>query len=217
MRALDQRLPRTDGVAQFNRMYLKVTEEVNQAAKTQVFEDPTFLEVLDIVFASLYFRALEAYEHDPASCPRAWVPLLQTRTNRRIAPIQFALAGMNAHINRDLAVAIVQACNELGREPGRATAMYRDFRQVNRLLADAQEAVEPWFKRGVLGLVDRVLGRADEVAQIWSIERAREAAWVQAEALWELRADESLTRRFLDTLDRTVGFAGRGLLVPRPF
>jgi hypothetical protein len=217
MRALNERLPSKDGVAHFNRMYLKVTEDVNEAAKGRDFEDPVFLERLDVVFANLYFRAVDAYDHDPASCPRAWVPLLQTRTNRRIAPIQFALAGMNAHINRDLVVAIVQACSELGREPGHATAMYRDFRHVNQLLADAQEAVEPWFKRGILGLVDRVLGRADEVAQIWSIERAREAAWVQAETLWKLRTEESLTRRFLDTLDRTVGFAGRGLLVPRPF
>ena len=52
---------------------------------------------------------------------------------------------------------------------------------------------------------------------MWSIERARENAWIQAEALWLLREQEQLTDRFLLTLDRTVGLAGRGLLLPRIF
>ena len=30
MRALDERLPRTDGVAVFNRVYLSVTEEIDR-------------------------------------------------------------------------------------------------------------------------------------------------------------------------------------------
>ena len=51
---------------------------------------------------------------------------------------------------------------------------------------------------------------------MWNVERARDAAWVQGEALWALRGVGFLERRYLDTLDRLVGFAGRGLLVPLP-
>ncbi len=49
---------------------------------------------------------------------------------------------------------------------------------------------------------------------MWDVQRAREAAWANAEALWTLRADEGLRSEFVRALDRMVGFAGRGLLVP---
>jgi hypothetical protein len=49
---------------------------------------------------------------------------------------------------------------------------------------------------------------------MWDVANARDAAWVQAQTLWALRPLPVLQRRFLETLDRVVGFAGRGLLVP---
>ncbi|MQA98866.1 MAG: hypothetical protein GEU78_01000 [Actinobacteria bacterium] len=216
MRSIADRLPEKDGVAHFNRMYLEVTLLVRDASRGHDFEDPRFLELLDVTFANLYFKALSDYETDPASCPRAWVPLFDERSSRRIAPIQFALAGMNAHINRDLVAAIVDTCIRLDRRPRHDSPPYRDFTYVNALLVQAQENVEPSLKRGIFHLVDRLLGRADEVAETWSISRAREAAWVQAETMWALRENPSLSARWLLVLDRTVGFAGRGLLISRP-
>ncbi|MGH2826512.1 MAG: DUF5995 family protein [Actinomycetota bacterium] len=215
MRLIEAQLPPKDGVAQFNRMYLAVTEEVLRTSAGHGFQDPEFVERLDVVFANLYFKALEDHGLDPLTCPRCWIPLFESRGTARIAPIQFALAGMNAHINRDLVIAVVSTCRELGHDPRHDSPQYRDFNHINTLLARAQDKVEPWFKRGVLGILDRWLGRSDEVAQMWSIERARENAWIQAEALWLLREQRQLTDRFLLTLDRTVGLAGRGLLLPR--
>ncbi len=216
MAAIEAALPPDDGVAAFNRMYRTVTADVLEASRALEFEDRIFLERLDVVFAQLYFDALEAFQRDPESAPRCWVPLFDARTNRRLAPIQFALAGMNAHINHDLVLAVARTCEELSLQPQHDSAQYRDFLMVNRLLAEAQEKVELWFKRGVLGIVDRILGRTDEVVQMWSIGRAREAAWVQAETLWTLRGRDAVTSRWLATLDRMVGFAGRGLLLPPP-
>lgn len=217
MRSIADHLPERDGVARFNQMYLEVTLLVRDASRGHDFEDPRFLELLDVVFANLYFDALARYETDAASCPRAWAPLFDSRASRRIAPIQFALAGMNAHINRDLVSAVVETCRRLDLEPRRGTPAHRDFSHINQLLAQAQEKVEPKLKTGILGLVDRLLGRSDEAAENWSITRAREAAWTQAETLWQLRADAALSERWLLVLDRTVGFAGRGLLVERLF
>ena len=216
MESIDDQLPEGDGVACFNRMYLEVTLLVRDASRGHDFEDPLFLEVLDVAFANLYFKALSDYEDDPASSPRAWAPLFEARSSRRIAPLQFALAGMNAHINKDLVTAIVETCVQLDRRPQRDSGAYRDFTYVNILLAQAQKKVEPRLKRGILHVLDRALGRADEAAEMWSISRAREAAWVQAETIWMLREDASLSGRWLLVLDRTVGFAGRGLLIERP-
>ena len=67
---------------------------------------------------------------------------------------------------------------------------------------------------GLLGFVDRVLGRADDVAAMWSVVRARDAAWTNGMTLWRLRDAPPLAAEFLASLDRTVGLAGRGLLVP---
>ena len=213
MHAIQASLDDNDGVAHFNRMYLHVTEDVAEAVARREFEDRTFLERLDVVFANYYFRAL-AQCVGPDPCPRAWQPLIECRGNRRIAPLQFALAGMNAHINHDLALAVVDTCVELGCEPGRDMPQYRDFLLVNALLAKAKDEIEPTFKRGLLGVIDNLLGRGDEAAEMWSIERARDAAWVNAEALWKLKEDRLLTDRFTLILARTVGLAGRGLLIP---
>jgi hypothetical protein len=217
MGAIEAALPEHDGVARFNKMYRMVTEDVYRASIDQEFEDRAFLVLLDAVFADLYFRALQRFTAGGEDCPRAWVPLFESRSATRIAPLQFALAGMNAHINRDLVVALVDTFSSMGVELRRDTPQHRDYLVVNKLLAQAQEKIEPMFKTGWLGWLDRVLGRVDEVAQMWSIERAREAAWFNAEALWRVRDATELKTPFLATLDRTVGFAGRGLLVRRLF
>ena len=49
---------------------------------------------------------------------------------------------------------------------------------------------------------------------MWDVRRARDAAWTNGQALWALRAEPSLASEFLESLDRMVGFASRGLLIP---
>jgi len=100
MTAIDETLPDADGVKWFNRLYLRVTVSVNAAAGTSTtFQDPAFLRRLDVVFANLYFDAAAAGDVDPNQAPSAWRPLFQARHDRDLARLQFALAGMNAHIN----------------------------------------------------------------------------------------------------------------------
>ncbi|HEY6030648.1 MAG TPA: DUF5995 family protein [Gaiellaceae bacterium] len=207
MEAILAGLPENDGVAWFTRLYLAVTENVQAALRPRAFADPRFLERLDVVFANLFFAALE-------KPPRAWAPLLACRAQPDTAPIQFALCGMNAHINRDLPVALVRTAAELGVDLGRASREHRDFTKLNALLAATEAAVKREFATGIVGLADGALGKVDDRIAMWDVGRAREAAWVQGQILWRLRDLPPLSRRYLDTLDRTVGFAGRGLLVP---
>ncbi len=205
MRAIGDSVPPRDGVACFTRLYLAVTEAVADAETS--FAAPEFLLRLDVRFASLYFRALE----DP---PPAWAPLLEARGRFGIAPIQFALAGMNAHINRDLPVALIETCAELGVELRRDGPEHNDFLAVNALLQATEARVKRDFLTGDLALADDVLGEVDDVIAIWKIERARDAAWTNAETLRALQFSRDLADAFLLTLDRMVGFAGRGLLRP---
>jgi Family of unknown function (DUF5995) len=69
------------------------------------------------------------------------------------------------------------------------------------------------FVTGELAKLDTALGQVDDCVAMWTVGRAREAAWVNA-ALWALRDTPRLNSKFLLTLDRMVGFAGRGLLRP---
>ncbi|MGO9820850.1 MAG: DUF5995 family protein, partial [Solirubrobacteraceae bacterium] len=51
MEAIDAALPRKDGVAIFNRLYLQVTLAVDTASAGTEFENKPFLDRLDVVFA----------------------------------------------------------------------------------------------------------------------------------------------------------------------
>jgi len=58
------------------------------------------------------------------------------------------------------------------------------------------------------------LRRIDDVVAMWDVNRARDAAWTNAQALWALGEETPLASDYLLALDRMVGFASRGLLIP---
>lgn len=214
MEAIQAALPPQDGVAAFNRLYLEVTRGVLGSLQPGRFQDGRFLRWLDVVFANLYFEALRTLVLRTGPAPRAWAPLVEARAKQGVLPLQFALAGMNAHINRDLPVALVDTCRSLRTELRRPSPQYDDFCRVNDLLEEAQERIKGVFARGAVRTLDTALGREDDVLAMWNVRAAREAAWTNGEVLWALRGLPQVQRRFLRALDRTVGFAGRGLLRP---
>jgi uncharacterized protein DUF5995 len=130
MEMLDRELSDADGLWWFNHLYLRVTLAVRSAVTTTTFRDPAFLERLDVVFANLYFDAVAAGDTDPLAAPSAWRPLFESRHQRGILSIQFALAGMNAHINRDLPAGIVATYLETDGAPGQAGARHADSGRI---------------------------------------------------------------------------------------
>jgi hypothetical protein len=211
MVAIEAALPAVDGVACFNRLYRAVTEAVQETTAAD-FADARFVRWLDVAFANLYFRALAAFVLGRGRVPHAWLPLFRARSEPGIAPLQFALAGMNAHINRDLPVALVQTCTARKVPPRHGSAQHADFGRVDRLLEQVEARVKHEYAVGLVGVADEALGRLDDVVAIWKVGAARQAAWVHAETLWHLRELPFAGARHLAILDRTVGFAGRGLL-----
>ncbi|MSP62726.1 MAG: hypothetical protein EXR72_20830 [Myxococcales bacterium] len=197
----------------FNRLYRGVTEGVAAGLASGFFVDGPFVERLDVVFANLYLGALERFESGArAETPSAWRPLFEARTRKGILPLQFALAGMNAHINRDLAVALVTVCEERGVSPDRESAAYDDFVRLNQKLAEPEEGAKRVLATGAIAEVDEALGPADDLLAMWSVARARDAAWTSAEAMWALKGLPFLAEAWLGSHDRMVGFASRALL-----
>jgi Family of unknown function (DUF5995) len=212
MRAIDRRLPDDDGVKWFNFLYLEVTKEV--LADRAAWKDWPFLQRFDVVFARLYFDAVVTWERQPAATAHAWRPLLRARHDRKLARIQFALAGMNAHINHDLPVALRRLAEPDGRFPSRDGARYADFEHVNDILERVEGTLRTALTTGLLGEIEQALGNLDSVLAMWKVRNAREAAWTNGEVLWHLRGTPALRREFLARLDSITGFASRGLLLP---
>ena len=214
MTMLDRELSNTDGLWWFNHLYLRVTLAVRSAVTTTTFRDPSFLERLDVVFANLYFDALAAGDTDPRAAPSAWRPLFERRHQRGLMSIQFALAGMNAHINRDLPAGIVATYVATDGAPGPSGVRRDDFVKVNDVLEAVEAQIKVEFATGIVALVDSAAGDVDDAVAMWNVRAAREAAWTHAEVLWTLRGSPALYDAFFTRLDRFTGFAGRGLLLP---
>jgi hypothetical protein len=210
MEAIDAATPAHDGLACFNRMYLAVTRTVGEEIGQGFFADPGFMTTLDVAFANLYFAAAGAASA-PATVPLAWRPLVELRASGEIEPIQFALAGMNAHINHDLPVAVVTTCADLGTTPA-AGPHFADFQKVDRLLDAAEQSVRQSFESRPELAVDRHLQAVDNLVACWTIKSARDLAWRNAVALWVLRPDPAATALFLDGLAAATALASRLLL-----
>jgi Family of unknown function (DUF5995) len=122
-----------DGLKWFNWLYLQVTQAVENKVNAGGFNDPQWLAELDVEFAGLYFNALYTALTD-APYPGSWAAMFSRRDQADIARIQFALAGMNAHINHDLPYAIVATCRARNTAPQHGTPQYDDYTAVNATL-----------------------------------------------------------------------------------
>jgi hypothetical protein len=212
MAAIGAGLPASDGLACFNRMYLAVTQTVDSELGQGFFADPAFMTTLDVTFANLYFAAAQTVGTAEA-VPGAWRPLVELRGTAGIEPIQFALAGMNAHINHDLPVAVVTTCTELGTAPSEGTHL-ADFQKVDALLDSAEQAVRTSFESRLELVVDRHLRAVNNLVACWAINSARDLAWRNALMLWEVRDNPVARALFLDGLATATALASRLLLTP---
>jgi len=201
------RRPLPDGVACFNGMYLQVTEAVRD--ELPAFESPEFVERLDVLFAEFYFQAFDAAAAR-AWVSKAWAPLFERKDDQRVLALQFAIAGMNAHINNDLAHALVLTWRELDRVPERDSPEWRDYERVNAILQRVERDIKGPLADDLIGGVDELLGTADDFLALWSIARAHEEAWRRAHLMRAVPDEGELGSLF----DRFVGFAGHLLLRP---
>ncbi|WP_030787321.1 DUF5995 family protein [Streptomyces sp. NRRL S-920] len=210
MRALGDDWPPRDGVAVFNRVYLSVTEEVHRSIGLGAFADTRAATALGVRFAERYLAAVDAAA-DGRRPPACWRPLFQYRRHPGVRPLQFALAGINAHIGHDLALALVDACRTLGCEPA---DLEDEFDRVGDILVTLEERIREELMPGpdLLQIGDPLT----HLAGSWSLERARDGAWAAARTLWALRELPGVAEEFAQRLDGAVGLVGRILLTPLP-
>ncbi|TQK43283.1 hypothetical protein FBY35_4742 [Streptomyces sp. SLBN-118] len=208
MQALRDDWPATDGVAVFNRVYLAVTEEIDRQIDGGGFPDRRAAATLDALFARRYLAAVDAAAEGRRP-PACWRPLFQYRRHPGVRPLQFALAGINAHIGHDLALALVDTCRALDCEPADLEV---EFDRVGDILTLLEERIREDLMPG-----PDLLEIADPLTHLvgsWSLDRAREGAWSAARLLWGVRELPGLAEEFTERLDTGVGLVGRCLLTP---
>lgn len=204
MREVAQSEGRGDGVAVFARVYTSVTEEIARRVAAGDFADPVAAGTLATLFAGRFLDAVASPR--PPAC---WRPLLRSRHREGLHPLQFALAGVNAHIGHDLPLAVVDACRATGREPA---ALEGDFDRVGRVLAAIEVRVREELMPGPDPL--EACEPLTHLIGTWSLSRARDAAWASALLLWSLRRRPRAYRECERRLDAAVALVGRLLLTP---
>jgi hypothetical protein len=215
MQEIDATLDDGDGVKWFNYLYLAVTQIVDATVGSGGFSDPEWVTDLDVAFANLYFEAIRtAGSAGPLSAPLAWRPLLAHRYRPNVARIQFALAGMNAHINRDLVFALLGLYQQRGSAPDKSSIQFADFNTINTLLETAEAKAMPILLQGTPLASGGQLASLEHLVAMWSVREARAIAWNHSQSEWHMRTQPIVQQSTLDALDRATQFAGGVLLIP---
>jgi len=149
---------------------LRVLSE--SSSQTTALRILTFFSRLAPIFSNLYFEAVEAAAAERA-VSRVWAPLFERRFEPGIAPLQFAIAGMNAHINHDLAIALVAVTKELGYDLDLDSPHHRDHLRVNTTLARVMDEVKERFETEIVPPVQKALGRLDALRSRRACSRQR--------------------------------------------
>ena len=213
MQQLDAMLAETDGLKWFNLLYLKVTQQVRDNPPSSGWNDAVWLTRLDVIFANLYFNAIaDSLNGNPV--PSSWQALFEARQRTDADRIQFALAGMNAHINHDLALALLQLDNEMHKGFATTTPEHQDFENVNGLLEGVLPIALQFLAAGagILGQIAQDTGKIGRLLAIWNVRKARDLAWNFGERL-QSHPIPFEQKSLLAIQDDFTGAIGRLLLV----
>jgi hypothetical protein len=209
MEAIDTLLPVNDGIKWFNRLYLMVTQQVDLNPPGGAWQSPVWFTQLDVNFAGLYFGAVGEFVAGQ-SVPDAWQALFEARYRTDVDRIQFALAGMNAHINRDLALALLETDAGLNVVPAADSPEHSDYQAVNGLLNSVMPAALTMLATDTLGVLAQDTGKIGRLLAFWDLCKARDLAWDFAD---HLRGLSGLDREVaLGAQDTMTGALGRAIL-----
>jgi Family of unknown function (DUF5995) len=203
--------PAANRVASFNSLYFTITDRVAGALKGSEVHDADFLELLDVEFAKRYIEALRLWGEEDLATPDAWEVLFRRAQDQNVSKLAAAMLGVNAHINHDLALALIATWEQLGA-PGEDDETHPDYLLVNKIFYQEIPKLRrrystPWQLR-----IDNLVGELDDWSQRVLVAATRAAAWEQAQRLWELREEEEDLARARLLMDRASAYVGELLI-----
>jgi hypothetical protein len=205
------------GITHFSDLYLTITGCVADHIRSGTFfADDEYLARLDVVFANRYFDALRAWAGGGAA-PESWTALFDVPDDGEVTAVQLAGAGVNAHINLDLAVAVVDAGRQMGDADLGTGSRKADYAKVNDVFAGQMDTL---LRR----LVEHRAARGEGTEHLSFFGRmmtgvvaiARRHAWEDAEDLWPLPAGSEERVAKEHAMDAVACWLGRRLLADLP-
>jgi uncharacterized protein DUF5995 len=212
-------LGENDGIASFAKLYHVITTRVGEMVESGEFKSSPFLVRLDIEFAERFFTALRSYAADIHTTPGVWRVLFDNRSDPNVPPVNFAVLGVNAHINFDLAHALIATWRHI--EPdgdGSDTDQFHDYRLVNDVfeieMDGLREELDSLFSHGPDGAPWDV--GANWIADL-VVTFTRDLAWDEAKRVWKAGASPEVCKASERRLDSMATFIGEGVLrLPLP-
>lgn len=192
---------RLDARAVFAGAYLVITSAMHDALRERRFLDNPWVETYLTTFANLYLQATAQYENDlvqgSGEAPPAWALAFQTCQAKDISPLAHLLLGVNAHVNRDLALALVHAGIQTCRNE-----RYEDHVRVNEVLNAAVNDLQAKVteQAPALAHLDALFGNWDERIACRVVSWARDTVWKNTVVLND--AQGTVFDHRLDRVDR---------------
>lgn len=197
-----------DGIGCFTLLYRDITATVD----TTSYQDRDFLVRLDIEFAKRYFAALTQFAEDRAATPTPWRLLFDLRSDPEIEPVQFAVAGVNAHINYDLAPALLATWEQF--PPDDAQHRRHDYDLVDGVFRNHMDGLRErfkaaWAEDGVDG--DALDWAANRLGSML-VRHFRANAWDDALQVWTSPHRDRERGNLLRELEFEAGLFATGFL-----
>jgi hypothetical protein len=208
-----------DDKAIFLRCYRLMTANMLTAVDRQEFHDSAWVGRLLHRFVEYYFSALDAYLADPTTAPRVWQMTHAAARRPEIFTLQHLLLGVNAHINYDLVLALVDLLDaEWDSLPeSQRLLRYEDHCQVNRVIGKTIDAVQDQVLEPampVLKTLDKLMGPVDEMLISRLLSQWRENVWQHAVRLLETHDREERASQ-VKQIETHVLELGEGILMIR--
>ena len=173
-----------DGRAVFLDCYAHMTEAVETALERNRFADGDWVGRLLERFADYYFDSIDGGER-AAPVPQPWVLAHAAAVGNDATVPQLLLAGVNAHINYDLVLTLVDLLGPDWARTSRDERAVRraDYDLVNCIISETADRVQDdVLERRVplLDTVDHLLGRWDERVTTRLLAGWRSRVWRQS-------------------------------------
>jgi uncharacterized protein DUF5995 len=207
------------GIAQFSELYLTITQCIwDHIQAGGFFADDGYLARLDVLFANRYFGALRAWAGGERT-PRAWQVLFAVPDDGEVTAIQLAGAGVNAHINFDLAVATVDTGREMGDAELDTGTRRADYAKVNDIFAEQMDTLlRNLLEARAAAAKDGEPERLSALGRLMTriVAAARQFAWEDATELWPLPRGSEAWDTKEQHMDAVAYLVGGSLLIDLP-
>ncbi len=163
----------------FISLYCMVTMAVRDAIYAKRFHDNERMHKLDVIFANYFFK--NSTYHNTV-----WFSFFSARNISSYVISQHLLLGMNAHINYDLAQAVVDTKEPLTKE------YLEDYLLINEILYQQVDKIQDKLAKSsfFIRLFDLLGLGFDESYVDFSMIKARNEAWANAVKLSQMNQKE---------------------------